>query len=159
MAIEIVCCTTCLISWLRELENGNVVVLLCSDVKGAFDRVSKNILLDRLGKLEIPRNLWSLIESWLDDRAFQVVTEGSYSSTKVLRDSAYQGTVLGPPLWNQHFKSSRHAINEAGFTESVYADDENAFKSFSRDTSTDVLNAQLILCQGNLHSWGLGNQV
>ena len=40
----------------------------------------------------------------------------------------YQGTVLGPTLWNLFFEDARAAINEVFFTEYVFADDLNAFR-------------------------------
>ena len=40
----------------------------------------------------------------------------------------FQGTVLGPQLWNLYFEDASKAINEYMFEEVVYADDLNAYK-------------------------------
>ena len=42
----------------------------------------------------------------------------------------YQGTVLGPPLWNVFYEDAAIAIRVHGFCEIVFAHDLNAFKAF-----------------------------
>ena len=41
-----------------------------------------------------------LLLSWLEDRISQIVVGGASSPEEILADSVFQGTVLGPPLWN-----------------------------------------------------------
>ena len=89
--------------WLWWLEDGNQVGLYCSDVSGAFDRVDKDLLCRKLAKCKIPKCLFSILSSWLDDRISHVIVDGSQSDASPLTDSVFQGTVLGPPLWNQFY--------------------------------------------------------
>eukprot|EP00973_Karenia_brevis_P015631 2138066-Karenia_brevis.AAC.1 len=77
--------------------------------------------------------------SWLRERKAQVVVEGAMSNTMDLNDMVYQGTVLGPMLWNAFFEDSRHAINKATFQEIVYADDLNADKEFQGNVSNEEI--------------------
>ena len=42
----------------------------------------------------------AFLESWLQDRVSQVVVGGARSPEEQLADSVFQGTVLGPVLWN-----------------------------------------------------------
>ena len=50
----------------------------------------------------------------------------------LLRNMVFQGTVLGPTLWNLFYEDARRAIQEAGFVEIVNADDLNG----SRNSNT-----------------------
>ena len=50
-------------------------------------------------------------------------------------DSVFQGTVLGPPLWNQHFSDTRASVNALGYYDTTYADDMNIVKKFDRSIS------------------------
>jgi hypothetical protein len=103
--------------------------------------------------------LIKLIGSWLDDRSSIVVVNGSTSVPSPLRNSVYQGTVWGPPLWNCHYEDSRCAVNVTGFTETVFADDLNCFKEFDVTVPEDELRQAQMKCQQSLHQWGEANQV
>ena len=71
----------------------------------------------------------------------------------------YQGTVLGPILWNVFFEDARRAINEWLFEEAVYADDLNAFREFPGDTKNRLVKKCVDSCQQELHKWGRANRV
>ena len=64
-----------------------------------------------------------LAGSWLQQRSAQVVVEGQRSDKMLLRNTLFQGTVLGPTLWNLFYEDAWRATHEAGFVEIVYADD------------------------------------
>eukprot|EP00969_Alexandrium_andersonii_P169053 7472443-Alexandrium_andersonii.AAC.1 len=51
------------------------------------------------------------VESWLEPRSAKVIVKGFCSWEFLMRDMVYQGTVLGPPLWNVVFEDARAAIN------------------------------------------------
>ena len=42
---------------------------------------------------------------------FVLLAEGDRSTPFDLTDSVFQRTVLGPPLWNQHFSDARASVN------------------------------------------------
>jgi len=146
-------------SWLSCLESGCRVGLYCSDVSGAFDKVDREYATRKVRSAGLPRQLASVLESWLDDREQQVFVQGSKSSCFGLRDSVYQGTVLGPQPWNLYFADSRFAVPRVGLTEVVYADDLNAFKAFLRRVPANDVLERLQQCQVSLHRWGFGNRV
>eukprot|EP00973_Karenia_brevis_P001049 143481-Karenia_brevis.AAC.1 len=93
------------------------VAVYCSAVSGAFDRVSSSILLQKLQNKGVPSSVVKLLASWLRKRQAQVVVEGAKSNVMDLSHMVYQGTVLGPKLWNIFFEDSRRAINKNGFDE------------------------------------------
>ena len=71
----------------------------------------------------------------------------------------FQGTVLGPPLWNIFFCDAVDAIHNAGFQDIVYADDLNAFRIFDSDVDNTKVIEECQLCQTELHTWGRANAV
>ena len=101
----------------------------------------------------------ALTESWLEQRTAHVVVEGQFSDKMVLKNMVFQGTVLGPSLWNLFYEDARRAIHETGFEETVYADDLNGFKEFEHNASVVSVLADAKKCQTGLHKWGRANQV
>ena len=81
------------------------------------------------------------------------------SCPHVLCNSVYQGTVLGPPLWNCHYEDARHAVNSTLCNETVFADDLNCYRKFPRHESNNTVLSELQNCQTALHRWGAANQV
>ena len=149
--------------WLLLMERGLAVAVYCSDVSGAFDRVSQERLGDKLETLGLHADALGFLKSWLDDRRSKVVLGGTCSLLEALTDSVFQGTVLGPPLWNTFFADSRRPLGKKGFTETTFADDLNAWKGFrlKRDAAESHKPAldELAAVQRELHLWGAANQV
>ena len=148
-----------ILSLLDFLENGKMIALYCSDVEGAFDRVDKTYLLQRFLSSKPPLQLAKILESWLEDRNANVVVSGCFPRNLPLANSVFQGTALGRPLWNEHFSTAKQAIRKAGFNESIYADDLNAFRVFPRNTNFAEICRETEKCQQELHHWGAGNRV
>ena len=148
-------------SWILAMEKGDLVGLYCSDVSGAFDRVSRDRLESKLRLLGLHPQLLGFLISWLEDRVSEVVVGGQRSAPEPLCDSVFQGTVLGPPLWNCFYKDSRRAAEDRSFTETVFADDFNCFRRYRKGKLPQDLRAALELrgMQKELHSWGKANQV
>ena len=143
------------------MEQGDLVGLYCSDVSGAFDRVSRPRLVSKLELLGLHPSLSAFLASWLEDRVSEVVVGGQCSLQETLCDSVFQGTVLGPPLWNCFYKDARRAATAFDFTETVFADDFNCFKHFKRSKISQALRAEIEMkgAQKEVHLWGKANQV
>ena len=146
-------------TWIWSFEQKEKVGVFCSDVQGAFDRVRADRLGEKLHASGIPSPLVAVLVSWLEARRAHVVVEGETSVTAILQDMVYQGTVLGPPLWNLFFKDARVAVEAAGFRDVIYADDLNAFRAFDAATENDEILAECSKCQSTLHRWGVANAV
>ena len=94
---------------------------------------------------------------------------GKFSELEALVDSVFQGTVLGPPLWNVFYADSRRPLESCGYTETAFADDLNCWKAFARCPpdpgvhgplpSHGPVLADLRSVQRELHLWGDANQV
>ena len=72
-----------------------------------------------------------------------------------LDNQVFQGTVLGSPSWNVFFADVIDSIVQG----KAFADDLNAFPTFSRTTNRNVIMKQLRACQQKAHDWGGLNRV
>jgi hypothetical protein len=145
--------------WLKALAKGSKVAVYCSDVAGAFDRVSKERLCAKLKSKKIHPLVLKVLFSWLRSRRACVVVGGEKSEDFDLADMVFQGTVWGPPLWNIFYEDARKAIQELFFTEIVYADDLNSFRLFPSSVPNNSILKSISMCQKELHEWGRANQV
>ncbi len=145
--------------WILAFENDCAVGLYCSDVSGAFDRVCRQRMSEKLRASGLPDNVVRFLESWLEDRRSYVVVAGGESASTVLANSVFQGTVLGPPLWNTFYGDARWSVRRLGFVESIFADDFNCWVVIDRDTDSDTAFAVLSMGQFELHEWGRANRV
>ena len=146
-------------SWVWALGLGKRIAVYCSDVSGAFDRVSAKLLLTKLEAAGVHIVLLRLLAAWLEDRCAQVCVDGSFSDCFPLSNMVFQGTVLGPPLWNVFYNDASQAIVQAGFTETKFADDLNCFKVVGGGCGDSYVLGLLQKCQKSLHEWGVANQV
>ena len=71
----------------------------------------------------------------------------------------YEGTILGPQLWNLFFEDAYKAIWEFMYEEVVFADDLNACRVVPSTTSVEDATKSMDLVQEELHKWGDANQV
>lgn len=69
------------LSWLTMINSGLRVGLYCSDVSGAFDRVSADRLLLKLKAKGVHDQLLKVIGSWLGQRVSLVVVDGFFFFT------------------------------------------------------------------------------
>ena len=147
-------------NWLLMMEDGKAIGLYCSDVSGAFDRVSRPRILAKLRVSGLHERVVHFLDSWLLNRKSIVLVSGAQTSEQVLRDSVFQRTVLGPALWNLFYADSSRSVWPLGFTEVVFADDFNCWKAFDTHyTQINEILRQCQRCQGNLHNWGSANSV
>ena len=54
-----------------------------------------------------------------------------------IQDMVFQGTVLGPQLWNFFFADAANAIQEFMYKEVIFADDFNAYKVVAGSTTLE----------------------
>ena len=54
-------------TWLSMLNDTKKIGVYCSDVSGAFDKVSAARLLEKLASLGLHRDLFGTVQSWLRD--------------------------------------------------------------------------------------------
>ena len=88
-----------------------------------------------------------------------MVVSGEQSKEVTMSNMVYQGTVLGPPLWNIFYADSKDNIQDCGYTELIYADDLNAYKEHLNSGPNDVILSEMKTVQTALHKWGKYNRV
>ena len=120
-------------------------------------------MCSKLQHLGLHTDALGFLQSWLEDRGSKVVLGGNTSSAETLADSVFQGTVLGPPLWNTFFADARRALAKKGFSATAFADDLNSWKRFAPDPAAADIHgpalAELAAAQRKLHLRGRANQV
>lgn len=147
------------LTWLHGFMSKKKFGYLCSDVSGAFDRVRSNILVNKLHALGISSTFVRVIESWLQERTAKVVVGGACSEDLHMSNMIFQGTVLGPMLWNCFYADASIAVQSAEFEEVVFADDLNAMREYKGNIANSKIIADIEKCQSALHAWGRANCV
>ncbi|GBM60131.1 Putative protein in type-1 retrotransposable element R1DM [Araneus ventricosus] len=94
---------TALASFMEEIQKGrsqgNHVLAISLDIKGAFDNILHHAIINNLKKAEVPSNLQNIFENILKNRKVLLNTqEGLVSRDQ--RKGCPQGSCSGPALWN-----------------------------------------------------------
>lgn len=74
-------------------------VVLCLDLKSAYDYTPKQLFLNRLTSFGIGGRLWKFIDSSTTDRRTQVKVQDRRSSYMELKRGLQQGSILSPTLF------------------------------------------------------------
>jgi hypothetical protein len=90
-------------TWLQAFANGQKVGAFLSDISGAFDRVPRERLAAKLRKAGVGSKMIAFVIDYLAPRCAGVAVGGALSELVALSNMVFQGTVLGPPLWNVFF--------------------------------------------------------
>lgn len=93
------------------------------DMKGAFDRANKEVILEDLVNLGVTGKLLKWIQSYMSDRKARVWLQGSYSTEKELELGTPQGGVLSPTLFNVLMNVIAKHNFPSGTQVIIYADD------------------------------------
>ena len=93
-----------MLSFILAVCTGKKIGCFLSDISGAFDRVCKETLLSKMQGFGIGETLLKFLDSYLAPRVGKVFVQGQYSVDMVLDNNVFQGTVMGPPLWNAFFR-------------------------------------------------------
>ena len=114
------CTTDCV---LRVLCNNNVKCRAFVDLKGAFDRANREVILEELVNKGVKGSLLRWIHSYLNERKAKVLFQGYESEEMDLELGTPQGGVLSPTLFNVLMdKIARHNFPR-GAEIVIYADD------------------------------------
>ena len=151
--------TALFLSWILAACTGKKVGGYLGDISGAFDRVCKEYLLGKLCSAGVGPLYLNFLDAYLQPRRAQVVVEGTTSDEFEISNTVFQGTVLGPPLWNLFFQDVTEPASSFGGTPSVFADDLSAFKQFDKNIENAEILRELHVCRTRVHKWGRQNRV
>jgi hypothetical protein len=151
--------TKLILEWILAVCSGKKIGAYLSDISGAFDRVFKPYLMAKLQAAGVGSLFLNFLDAYLSPRQGQVVVEGEFSDLFEIIDSVFQGTVLGPSLWNTFFADVSGPASSTGGEEAAFADDLNVFQKFDRYEPTERITGKLEKCRDAVHKWGRVNRV
>ncbi|KAK3105561.1 hypothetical protein FSP39_000518 [Pinctada imbricata] len=86
-------------TWLKEIDNGNLIGTVFLDFSKAFDLVDHDILIKKLSLYHFHEISIKLLASYLKDRHQRVMIANKYSNPLPIKTGVPQGSVLGPLLF------------------------------------------------------------
>ena len=130
-----------------EILKKNCVVLLMLDLSAAFDTIDQCLLIEILKKtygLDGRVILW--IESYLKERTFGVIINGSESKKHKLLHGVPQGSILGPLFFIMYVSGLSTVAENCGMQIHIYADDTNLYLGFAPGSSFSVAGQSIARC-------------
>ena len=103
-----------MMSWIPSNCKGYKLGAYLNDISGTFDRVFKPYLLGKLCEAGVGEKYLNFLISYLDTRSAQIAVGGALSDPIDISNTVFQGTVLGPPLWNLFFANVAVAAKSTG---------------------------------------------
>ena len=82
------------------MDQDQYVVMASLDLSAAFDVVNVDLLLERLKRIGMPKDILSLLTSWLMERQCYVEVRNCCSQYYDSNDGTVQGSILGPVLFS-----------------------------------------------------------
>ena len=146
-------------SWILAICTGRKIAGYLSDITGAFDRVCEDYLTAKLQVAGVGPNYLNFLDAYRQPRSSRVIVEGAASDDFEIFNTVFQGTVLGPPLWNLYFADVVVPAEENGEEAAAFADDLNVFKSFDVIIPNEELKRDMAVCRARVHKWGRTNRV
>ena len=144
----------------KEIQAGNIVIVVLLDLSAAFDTIDHGILLDKLLKdYGIGGKAIQWIQSYLQSRSFCVKIEDSISSLLELLFGVPQGSLLGPILFILYIKALQKIAAKYGLDIQLYADDSQLYISFHPSRPSELVNAtdSVNKCLAEIKSWMVNN--
>ncbi|GBM22503.1 Putative protein in type-1 retrotransposable element R1DM [Araneus ventricosus] len=143
---------TALASFMEEIQKGrsqgNHVLAISLDIKGAFDNILHHAIINNLKKAEVPSNLQNIFENILKNRKVLLNTqEGLVSRDQ--RKVCPQGSCSGPALWNLVVNSLLNIHWSPNVHLQAFADDlvlitksstKEGLKVLTNDAMTQIVN-------------------
>ena len=125
---------------LQNKEQEKDTILLFLDLSAAFDTVDHDVLFSQLrNKYGITDKVLKMIDSYLLERVFYVVTGKAKSKGRLIKYGVPQGSILGPILFILYTQGLERIPRENGFEIHMYADDTQLYITFKREQSDKIV--------------------
>ena len=139
-------------SWLKAINDDEIVGVVMVDFKKAFDLVDHNLLIDKLKRYRLSDMTIKWFSSYLIDRKQKVSISNKLSTEERVLNGVPQGSILGPlmfllfindlPLYTDNVKTD------------LYADDTTLHEN---DKSISNIKKKLQIALNNLQEWCKNN--
>lgn len=136
------------------LEQGMHTALTLCDLTKAFDCVSHNVLIEKMGLYGIRGLPLCLLESYLKNRSQSVCLNNATSTSLVLKHGVPQGSVLGPFLFLIYINDLCNYLTTKSCV--LFADDTTLI-SQNKDINNLFHDSSRIEC--NADNWFLSNKL
>ena len=148
-----------IIEWLIIVDARGKIAVYNNDVAGAFDQIDSELLVAKLRAHGLHERIIGLLVSWLARRTAVVIVGGSRSEQFAIENQVYQGTVLGPILWDVEFEDVHVPIRNSGYKEVTFADDLNSYRGYDGTVRNSVIMKNSKKCQTEVHKWGAAKRI
>ena len=142
---------------LMLMDKKENTVLLLLDLSAAFDTINHSLLLKKLKHCyNITGIVLNWIKSYLSERKFRVLVNGSSSPECSLEIGVPQGSILGPLLFILYTKDLEKIVTKYGLSVHLYADDTQVYFSFDVHTPCPDLS-KIKQCFTEIKLWMTSN--
>ena len=119
------CLITLIEKWKKSADNGGAFGALFTHLSKAFDCLSHELLIAKLGVYGFDKNALKLVNSYLSNRKQRVIINDKYSSWSEISFGVPQVSVLGPLLFNICICDMLYFLED--FDIANYADDSTPY--------------------------------
>ena len=135
-------------SWMKSIDNGEIVGCVLLDLQKAFDLVDHEILLYKLKLYHFSETTLAWFKSYLNGRYQHVQHNNEKSNELEIKTGVPQGSILGPLLFLLYVNDLPMAIHKSSLD--MYADDSTLYTS-GRNFS--VIEQSLQEDTNNISNW------
>ena len=151
--------TICGAMWVLLICQGYRIGLYLSDISGAFDKVSRILIIGKLSQIGLPGFFLDFLNDYLLTREGYVRVEGALYEAMFLANMVFQGTVLGPNMWNAFFADVAQHVPCGNQRINLFGDDLTVMCHKAHHVADDIIIDELHEIQTRTHEWGVRHQV